>query len=187
MATVRPVRADAARNRERLLTCAATAFAEHGVAASLEDIARHADVGIGTLYRHFPTRHDLLEAVYRRQVGELCDTADDLSASLPPGQSLRVWLQEFGEYCATKRGLAIALKAAVGPENPAFISAHERIVGSVTSLTTKGVDAGVLRPGIDPLDLLRAVSGYHVLADAPDALDRGRQIVDLLMDGLTVG
>jgi AcrR family transcriptional regulator len=184
--TMRPVRADAQRNRDRLLTCAAEAFAEHGVAASLEDIARQSDVGIGTLYRHFPTRHDLLEAVYRRQVAGLCDTADELAARLPPGESLRLWLQEFAEYCATKRGLAIALKAAVGPENPAFISAHERIVGSVTALTASGVDAGVLRADVDPLDLLRAISGYHQLADVPDALDRGRQIVNVLMDGMTL-
>jgi AcrR family transcriptional regulator len=184
--TVRPVRADAQRNRERLLSCAAEAFAEQGVAASLEDIARQADVGIGTLYRHFPTRHDLLEAVYRRQVTALCDTADELAASLPPGASLRAWLQEFAEYCATKRGLAIALKAAVGPQIPAFTSAHERIVGSVATLTARGVDAGVLRAGIDPLDLLRAVSGYYQLAEVPDAIDRGRQIVDVLMDGMTL-
>src|SRR5438046_6520365 len=112
-----PRRADARRNRERLLAAATSAFAEQGADAPLEDIARRAGVGIGTLYRHFPTRLDLQAAVFRSQVSAVCGKGDELLEQAPPGQAFAAWMRNLAGYLVTKRGLSHALIEAVGIES----------------------------------------------------------------------
>ena len=139
----KPLRKDAQRNREALLVAAAEAYGERGIDASLEDIARRAGVGIGTLYRHFPTRDALTEAVYRREVQTLCDGVDELIASREPVDALRAWMISFAGYVAKKRGMAMALKAHFGPDSELFTTSRARIHAAVDAVVPNAVDAGV--------------------------------------------
>ena len=185
MVATRPLRVDAQRNRDRLLTEAADAFSERGVDVPLEEIARRSDVGIGTLYRHFPTRDALVEAVYRREVGLLCDSADDLIRIGPPEAALEQWLQQFVEYVAAKRGMAEALKAVVGRDSELFADSHRRINEAISALIAAAVETGAIHSDVEPLDLLRAVSGICLVpTDLADWRDRAHRLVALLMDGL---
>lgn len=189
MVSTRPLRVDAQRNRERLVAEAATAFQERGIDVPLEELARRSAVGIGTLYRHFPTRDALIEAVYRHEMDLLCDAAAELRATRPPAEALEQWLLNFVGYVAAKRGMAEALKAAVGADSGLFAEAHERITAAIGGLVAAGVAAKVVRDDVDPLDLLRAVSGICTSASAtlPDWNDRARRLVGLLMDGMRYG
>src|SRR3954469_16294977 len=163
----RAPRKDAQRNRETLLRAASDAYGERGVDASLEDIPRRAGVGIGTLYRHFPTRDALNEAVYRREVEALCDGVEVLTESLPPVEALRAWMGSFAMYVAKKRGMAMALKSALGPNNELFANSHRRITEAIRALVENAVQAGTIRPDADPDDLLRAMSGICMASDQP--------------------
>lgn len=183
----RRVRADARRNRDGLLAAAATAFAANGVDAPLESIARDAGLGIGTLYRHFPTRDTLIEAVYRREVELLCDSVGPLLAELPPDEALAAWMQRFVAYVATKRGLADALKAMVGKDSELVRSTHVRITQAVTTVLTAASDAGTIRSDVDPRDLMRAMGGICLAADQRDLSALAARLVALLMDGLRYG
>jgi AcrR family transcriptional regulator len=180
----RPLRADAQRNRDKLLTTAVAAFAERGVDASLEDIARQAGVGIGTLYRHFPTRDALMEAVYRHQVELLCDAADDLVATRDADQALEAWMERFVEHVATKRGMAMALKSVIGKDSELFAYCHGRIRSSVEMLLANAVEAGAIRSDVEAADLLKALSGICLVSDQPGWQDQARRLVSLLHDGL---
>lgn len=184
----RPLRADAQRNRDALLLAAVAAFAEHGVDSSLEDIAQSACVGIGTLYRNFPTREALIEAVYRNEVERLCDGIADLQVELSPDEALATWMQRFVAHVARKRGMAVALKRAAG-DGPSelFAYAHERIRVAMTTLIDAGVAAGTVRSDVDPMDLMRAVSGICLTLDQPGWVDQARRLVTLLMDGMRYG
>src|SRR5437764_8517518 len=122
----RAQRADACRNRDRLLDVAAEAFANCGIDASLENIAKCAGVGIGTLYRHYPNRDALIEAVYRHNVDLLCDAACELSDSLPPDEALSQWMQRWVSYVAVKKGLATYLKSVVAADSDLFVSTHAK-------------------------------------------------------------
>jgi AcrR family transcriptional regulator len=184
MTTTRPLRVDARRNHDRLLAEAAAAFFERGVDVPLEEIARASDVGIGTLYRHFPTRDALIEAVYRREVEVLCDSADELLRDCPPGDALELWLQRFVEYVAAKRGMAAALKSVVGADSALFAESHRRISDAINELVAAGVGAGAIRDDVEPFDLLRAVSGICLATDRDDWRDHARRLVGLLMDGM---
>jgi AcrR family transcriptional regulator len=184
---VRAQRADACRNRERVLAVAAEAFGTWGVDASLENIAKSADVGIGTLYRHFPTRGDLVEAVYRHNVDLLCTGADELRASLPPDEALAEWMQRFVAYVATKKGLATYLKSVVAADSDLFESTHARVHETIGTLVEAAVSAGRIRPGVDGMDLLRALSGVCLMADQPGGPEQGAKVATLLMDGLRYG
>jgi AcrR family transcriptional regulator len=183
--TERPLRADARRNRDRLLDVAAAAFASEGPDVTLEAIAKTAGVGIGTLYRHFPTRDALVEAVYRNELGRLCDAAADLLRELPPDQALRTWMDRYVDYMATKRGLADALRAiaACGGDNP-FAESRARLLSGLTSLLDAGVAAGTVRADVDPLDVLAGMSGLTLVAGAPEQREQAGRLLDLLMDGL---
>lgn len=183
----KPMRADAVRNRELLVATAAVAFEERGADAPLEDIAKRAGVGIGTLYRHFPTRDVLLEAVYRREVETLCDGVAELRAGSEPVDALAQWMRAFVVYVARKRGMAMALKAALGPENTLFADSHARIRESLGALVGDAVDAGQIRADVDPLDLMRAMSGICMAADPSASSDGTTRIVELLLDGLRYG
>ena len=182
----RPLRKDAQRNREALLAAASEAYGERGVNASLEDIARRADLGIGTLYRHFPTRDALNEAVYRREVETLCDGAADLSDQTPV-DALRTWMRFFATYVAKKRGMSMALKSALGPDNELFKHSHQRITAAITGLVERAVQSGSIRADADPEDLLRAMSGICMATDLPGWNDRTERLIDLLVDGLRYG
>jgi AcrR family transcriptional regulator len=183
----RPLRADAQRNRDKLLTVAVAAFAEHGIEASLEDIARRAGVGIGTLYRHFPTRDCLMEAVYRHQVELLCAAADDFLATKDPDEALTLWMERFVGHVATKRGMAMALKSVIGKDSELFAYCHGLIRESVTRLLTAAAEAGAVRSDVEAADLLKALSGICMVSDQPGWQDQARRLVNLLHDGLRYG
>ncbi|MGH8963562.1 MAG: TetR/AcrR family transcriptional regulator [Jatrophihabitantaceae bacterium] len=181
------MRSDAKRNREVLIVAAATAFAERGVDTSLEEIARQAGVGIGTLYRHFPTRHDLIEAVYRQEVEILCAGVDELLADRQPDEALAEWMVRFVRYVAIKRGLVGAIKSVVAADSEIFAYTHNLVADSVTKLVDAAVAAGTIKPDTDPLDLLRGLGGFCMANDQPDWQERAVRLVGLLMDGLRYG
>ena len=182
----RPKRADARRNYDALLAAAGEVFAERGIDASLEEIARRAGVGIGTLYRHFPTRDALNEAVYRREVETLCAAADELSADLEPADALAAWMHRFAGYVAKKRGMAAALKSALGADNELFTYSRERIHGALGMLLKAAVESGSVRPDTDSEDVIRALSGICMASDLPGE-DRTGRLIDLIVDGLRFG
>ena len=177
----RPKRADACRNYDKLIEAARDAFAEDGADASLEAIARGAGVGIGTLYRHFPSRQDLLEAVYVEEVETLCRSADGLS-DLPPWEALVDWLHAFVGYVATKRALSSELLATVGMESAVFRKCHDAIREAGEPLLVRAQKAKVVRADTDFMDLIRMVSGITMIKSADaEQIDR---ILGLALDGL---
>jgi AcrR family transcriptional regulator len=184
---VRAQRADACRNRDRVLEVASAAFAERGIEASLEAIAKEAGVGIGTLYRHYPTRDALIEAVYRHNVALLCDGARELQESLPPDEALAEWMQRFVAYVGTKKGLATYLKSVVSAESDLFQSTHARVSETIGQLVSAASDAGRIRSGVEGMDILRALSGMCMMADNPDGHEERSRVAALLMDGLRYG
>lgn len=181
------MRADAARNRDLLLVTAAHAFEERGAEAPLEDIAKRAGVGIGTLYRHFPTRDALLEAVYRREVETLCGQVAELRETREPLQALADWMRAFVVYVARKRGMAMALKAALGPDTTLFAESRDAIRESLRLLVGDAVASGDIRPDVEPMDLMQAMSGICMAADASGGTEHTTRIVELLLDGLRFG
>jgi AcrR family transcriptional regulator len=179
MTTTKPKRADALRNYEKLIAAARDAFTEEGSAASLEDIARRADVGIGTLYRNFPTRQALLEAVYLGEVDALCQSAEAL-AEQEPWDAFAAWLRRFVAYVATKKALAEELFSEAGPE--AFRASHDRIFAAGEPLLKRAQEAGVVRPDTDIKDVVRLVGGIAKMPSAdPEQTER---ILDVALDGL---
>jgi AcrR family transcriptional regulator len=181
--TPRPMRADARRNYERLLVAARTAFTMHGADASLDDIARRAGVGPGTLYRHFPTRQALLEAVYRDGVEEMCSRAYELLDTMPPGEALAAWLRAMADYVATKRGLAMELVASLGEDgSELFASCKQAMVAAGTALLDAAKEAGAVRPETDLKDVLKLVHAIGAATEqAPEDADR---LLSLVLDGL---
>jgi AcrR family transcriptional regulator len=182
--TARKPRADAQRNRDGLLEAAKAAFAEVGPEASLEEIARRADVGIGTLYRHFPTRDAIVEAVYRREVQQLADAAPRLADSLPPAEALRAWMRVFIDYIAAKKVIAPALKSLVGANSTLYADSGARINGAIGLLVERARASGDIRPDADSADLLRALIGFAYVNSAPDWEASALRLIDLLIDGL---
>ncbi len=181
--TGRPLRADAVRNRELLITTAAAAFSAQGAEVPLEDLARQAGVGIGTLYRHFPTRDSLVEAVYRHEVDILVEGADQLLDTLPPDQALAEWMQLFVRHVATKRGMLSVLKPMLSSSPSFFAETKGRATAAATKLLEAGVAAGTVRADVDGGDLLRAVSGICMSTDQ-ERSDTSDRLVRLLFDGL---
>jgi AcrR family transcriptional regulator len=183
----RPLRADARRNRDALLVAAAAQFAERGVEAPLEEIARQAGVGIGTLYRHFPTRDALIADVYRREVDLLCGGVDELLATLPADEALAEWMRRFVGYVATKRGLAVALKAMVDDNSELFAQSRVHINESMARLVHAAVEAGLVRTDADPEDVLRGMSGFCLFSEQAGWQEQAQRLVTLLVDGLRFG
>ena len=168
----RPMRADARRNYERLLEAANAAFAEHGVEASLEQIARRSGVGIGTLYRHFPTRQALAEAVYRAQIETLCALAEDLLASPAPDEALATWLRAIVVFGSTKRGLAEFLKVAMRDEGSSLAWCKNALYGAGEALLLRAQQSGAIRPDVEIADLLRLAHGISWAAEmTPDGVE----------------
>jgi len=180
----RKPRIDAQRNRERLIDVAKTAFAEAGADASLEEIARRAGVGIGTLYRRFPTRDALIEAVYRREVQNLADAAERLLETRPPGEALHEWMHVFVDYIAAKKLIAPALGTMVSGVSDLFAASGVLIIGAVNRLVDAAKAQGEIRPDIDPDDLLRALAGFAYASSAPGWEASAKRLIDILMDGL---
>jgi AcrR family transcriptional regulator len=183
----RALRADAKRNHDTLLVTAARLFAAAGPDVPLEEIARQAGVGIGTLYRHFPTRDALLAAAYRREVESLCGGVEELLASMPPDQALEAWMQRFVRHVAVKRGMAQAIKAAAGQDSELFTYSHALITEALGRLAAAGETAGLIRSDIDPYDLLRAIGGFCSVTDQPGWEERASRLVGLLVDGMRYG
>lgn len=179
----RKPRADALRNRERILEEAKTAFTRAGSDISLEDVARRAGVGTGTLYRHFPTREALLESVYRAEVAKLAEEERRLSASLAALDALRAWMLLFIDYIAAKKIIAPALNSIVGGSTKLFESSGFQITDAIQSLVTRAVASGDIRADLDPLDLLRALVGVSNVASAPDWQQSAKRLVDILLLG----
>lgn len=183
----RPLRADARRNRDRLLETAVRAFSADGPEASLDAIAKRAGVGIGTLYRHFPTREALVEAVYRDQLEKLCDAAAELLETAPPDEALRAWMDRFVGYMATKRELAGTLRAVIASGGNPFARSRDRLTAAITTLLRAGATAGSVRTDVEPEDVLAGLSGITLAAGGPERRDQARRLLDLLMDGLRHG
>jgi AcrR family transcriptional regulator len=181
----RPLRADARRNRERLLQAAVQAFSRDGTEASLEGIAKDAGVGIGTLYRHFPTRDELVEAAYRNELGKLCDAADEMvRTALPADEALRRWMDRFVDYMATKREMADALRAVIAAGRNPYATSRDRMTAAVRQLLDAGAAAGTLRADAQPDDVFLTMSGITMTTSRPEQRAQAGRMLDLLMDGL---
>jgi len=180
----RPLRADAQRNRDRLLEAAVRAFSQDRPDVTLDAIAKDAGVGIGTLYRHFPTREALVEAAYRSELDRLCDAAADLLRDLPPDQALRAWMDRFVDYMTTKRGMADALRAVIASGGNPYAHSRDRLISAITTLLSRAAAAGTVRSDVEPADVLTSLSGVSLAAGEPAQREQARRVLDLLMDGL---
>ena len=187
VATARPLRADAARNRERLLEVALQAFTASEAEVPLETIAAEAGLGVGTLYRHFPNRSALVEAVYRHEVGRLCDSANRLLTRHPADEALRRWMGDFVEYAATKRGMAQALSQAVAERQSSLADSRTQIRSALSRLIDAAAREGSIRSDLSPEDVMRAMGGIWQMADGPQWREHARRLLGLLMDGLRYG
>jgi AcrR family transcriptional regulator len=185
-ATLRRPRADAIRNRERVLEAAKAVFSAGGPDASLEAVAKRAGVGIGTLYRHFPTREALFEAVYRREVQQLSELAEQLRSEAEPVDALRRWLRSNVEFVATKKGMSAALELAVHGSSELYVHTFDRLTKAVGALLERAVAAGKIRADISPEDLLRALVGMCYMHDQPGWQTSVLRLVDVFVDGLRV-
>ncbi|HEX3706581.1 MAG TPA: helix-turn-helix domain-containing protein [Mycobacteriales bacterium] len=183
----RAMRADAQRNRDKLVEVAAIAFARDGIDTSLEDIARTAEVGIGTLYRHFPSRDALLEAVFRHNVDDIAGQADELLETLPADQALAEWMSRFVRYVATKKGLATHLKSVVSHDAEIFAYSHDRMDTTMRRMVETGQKQGTIRLDVDYHDVLKGLSGVCMMSDVPGWQDQACRVSGLLMDGLRYG
>jgi AcrR family transcriptional regulator len=185
--TLRKPRTDALRNRERLLEAAKTVFSAGGAEASLEAVAKRAGVGIGTLYRHFPTREALFEAVYRREVQQLWELAEQLKGEATPVEALRHWLRSNVEFVATKKGMSAALALAVHHSSDLHAYTFDRLTKAVGGLLDRAIAAGEIRSDVSPEDLLRALVGMCYMHDQPGWQASVMRLVDVFVDGLRVG
>ena len=181
--TQRKTRTDAQRNRERILEVAKAAFARSGANTSLDDVARQAGVGAGTLYRHFPTRDALLEAVYHTEVAKLAAAERELSEKLTPVEALRAWMLLFIDYIAEKHIIAPALNTFVGGPSKLYESSRAQVTGAIEALVKRAIKSGDVRKGLEPFDLLRALIGVSNVASAPDWQQSAKRLVDILILG----
>jgi AcrR family transcriptional regulator len=183
---IRKPRADAVRNRERVLEAAKVVFNAGGPEASLEAVAKRAGVGIGTLYRHFPTREDLFEAVYRREVEQLSELAEQLKNAKDPVDALRRWLRSNVEFVATKKGMSAALALTFQSSSDLAAYSMDRLTKAIGSLLDRAVAAGEMRGDVSPEDLLRALVGMCYMHDQPGWQSSVLRMLDVFVDGLRV-
>ena len=183
---IRRPRADAVRNRERVLEAAKAVFSAGGPDASLEAVARRAGVGIGTLYRHFPTREALFEAVYRREVEQLGELSEALKSEPDPVEALRRWLRSNVEFVATKKGMSAALALAVNSTSDLTVYSFGRLTKAVGTLLDRAIAAGEIRADIGPEDVLRALIGMCYLHDQPGWQTSVLRLLDVFVDGLMI-
>src|SRR5215468_3680092 len=180
----RKPRTDAIRNRERVLEAAKAVFGAGGPEASLEAVARTAGVGIGTLYRHFPTREALFEAVYRREVQQLADLAERLKEETEPVEALRQWMRSNVRFVATKKGMSAALALAAYKPSDLFSYSFDRLARSVGGLLDRAIATGEIRDDISPEDLIRALVGMCYMHDQPGWQKSVLRLVDVFIDGM---
>jgi AcrR family transcriptional regulator len=179
----RKPRRDAQHNRERILEVAKEAFARSGASTSLDDIAKRAGVGAGTLYRHFPTRDALLEAVYRTEVEKLAAAERTLAQRISPIEALRSWMLLFVDYIATKQIIAPALNTLVGGPSKVYEASRAQVAGAIHALVERAIESGDIRKDLEPFDLLRALIGVSNVASGPDWQRSARRLVDILITG----
>lgn len=183
----KPMRADAQRNRELLLAAAVAAFSRNEPEVTLESIAKAAGVGIGTLYRHFPSREALVEAAYRSELARLCESVPELISAMSPDKALRTWTEMFLEYMTTKRGMSDALRMVIASGGNPFAESRGRLLAAFSALLHAGAADGTLRADIDPADLMASVSGVSLAVGEPAHREQAGRLLDLLMDGLRYG
>lgn len=179
----RKPRTDALRNRERILDEAKTAFTSFGANASLDDIARQAGVGAGTLYRHFPTRDALIEAVYRSEVEKIAEAARRFAANMPPLDALRAWMLLFVDHIAQKHIIAPALNSVAGGASKLYEGSRAMVQSAIEALVKRAIRSGDLRKDTDPKDLLRALIGVSYVAFDADWQQSAKRLVDILIAG----
>ena len=179
----RKPRADAERNRDRILEVAKVAFTRHGANASLDDIAKQAEVGPGTLYRHFPTREKLLQLVYQSELEKLAAAEQTFAGTMPPIEALRAWLLLFVEAIAAKQLIAPALNTLLGDPKKVFEASYAKMHQAIRTLVQRAVDSGDIRKDLDPVDLLRALVGVSNVSSGPDWQQSARRLVDILITG----
>jgi AcrR family transcriptional regulator len=179
----KPSRADALRNRERLIATARERFAQDGADVSLADVARAAGVGVGTVYRHFPAHGDLVEAVYRDEADRLCQRGAELLRERPPAEALVAWVDAFADFAATKRGLKGALKAVVASGSDVAAHTRGQILATLGTLLEAGAAAGTVRDDVGPEEALAAMNAiWNLPADADRA--QMRRVLRIVVDGL---
>src|SRR5271163_4601924 len=181
--TSRKPRTDALRNRERILEVAKEAFTRSGANTSLDDIAKEAGVGAGTLYRHFPTRDALVEAVYRTEVEKLAAAERKFAEAMPPIQALRAWMLLFVDYIATKQIIAPVLNTFVGGPSKLYEGSRAQLQGAINALVKRAIKSGDIRKDLEPFDLLRALIGVSHVASSPDWQQSAKRLVDILITG----
>jgi AcrR family transcriptional regulator len=179
----RKPRTDAQRNRERILEVAKDAFTRSGANASLDDIAKDAGVGAGTLYRHFPTRDALIEAVYRTEVEKLAAAERKFAVAMPPIEALRAWMLLFVDYIATKQIIAPALNTFFGGSSKLYEGSRAQIQGAIDALVKRAIKSGDIRKDLDPFDLLRALIGVSNVASSSDWQQSAKRLVEILITG----
>jgi AcrR family transcriptional regulator len=179
----RPMRADARRNYDSIVAAARNAFTEHGPGAPLDDIAKRACVGAGTLYRHFPTREALIEAVYRGEIAELSDRAYKLAKELPPGEALVAWIREQVQWIVRNRGLAATLKASIETGSETFAWCKSSLRSAAGTVLAAAQEQGAIRPDVQVFDLLRLGHGIGLAAEhaSPDETER---LLSIMLKGL---
>ncbi|MGA7624455.1 MAG: TetR/AcrR family transcriptional regulator [Candidatus Acidiferrales bacterium] len=179
----RKPRTDAQRNRERILEVAKEAFTRSGANASLDDIAKQAGVGPGTLYRHFPTREELLKAVYRAELEKLAAAEQKFAQTMPPVVALRAWLLLFVDAIAAKQLIAPALNTLLGDPKKVFEASYAKMHQAIRALVKRAVESGEIRSDLDPTDLLWALVGVANVASSPNWQQSARRLVDILITG----
>jgi AcrR family transcriptional regulator len=179
----RKPRADAERNRERILEVAKEAFARDGANASLDDVAKQAGVGPGTLYRHFPTREELLQTVYRFELEKLAAAEQKFAQTMPPVEALRAWLLLFVDAIAAKQLIAPALNTLLGDPKKVFEASYAKMHQAIRALVKRAVESGDIRKDLDPTDLLHALVGVANVAASPDWKPSAKRLVDILIAG----
>jgi AcrR family transcriptional regulator len=179
----RPVRRDARRNREKLIATAQAAFAAADGPVALEAIARQAGVGIGTLYRHFPTREDLVDAVYAAELDDVTASVSTLLDQFPADRALRAWMGRYSTFVATKRGMMETLRAGFASGRIAPPS-RERVTGTIATILARGAADGTLRADVDPDDVTTMLIGVFLTITAGGPQEQTGRLLDLLLDAL---
>ncbi len=181
--SARKPRTDAQRNRERLLEVAKQVFAHSGGNATLDEIAKQAGVGPGTLYRHFPSREALIEAVYHTEVSKLASAEQEFARTMPPIEALRAWMLLFVDYIATKKIIAPALNTLVGGPSKLYEGSRRQVQGAIDALVNRAKKSGDIRKDLEGFDLLRALVGVSNVSSTPDWQQSARRLVDILIAG----
>jgi AcrR family transcriptional regulator len=179
----RKPRSDAQRNRERILEVAKEAFTRSGANTSLDDIAKQARVGPGTLYRHFPTREELLQAVYRSELEKLAAAERKFAQIMSPIEALRTWLLLFVDAIETKQIIAPALQTLIGDPKKVFAASYAQIHQAIHALVERAIESGDIRKDLEPFDLVRALIGVSNVASSPDWQQSAKRLVDILITG----